>query len=112
MRSGIGAGLNVGPGGLSLSSNAGLYYLSLQSNSNLGSDGLSTSSRVDLFLIDVVLGILGFAFGAGERPGSWPASGWEWTIGSTPLLAVTAWCARSISDSIISLPLTVPMVMG
>jgi hypothetical protein len=51
-----GAGLNVGPGGLLLSSNAGLYYYHSSPTSNLGSDGLSTSSRVDLFLIDAVTG--------------------------------------------------------
>ena len=51
-----GAGLNVGPSGLSLSSNASLYYYHSSPTSNLGSDGLSTSSRVDLFLIDAVTG--------------------------------------------------------
>jgi putative adhesin len=50
------AGLNVGSGGLSLSSNASLYYYHSSPPSTLGSDGLSTSSRVDLFLIDAVTG--------------------------------------------------------
>jgi hypothetical protein len=48
--------LNVGPSGLSLSSNASLYYYHSSPSSDLGSDGLSTSSRVDLFLIDAVTG--------------------------------------------------------
>ena len=51
-----GAGLNLGSGGLSLSSNASLYYYHSSPPSTLGSDGLSTSSRVDLFLIDAVTG--------------------------------------------------------
>jgi hypothetical protein len=51
-----GAGLNVGSGGLSLSSNASLYYYHSSPTSTLGSDGLSTNSRVDLFLIDAVTG--------------------------------------------------------
>jgi hypothetical protein len=52
----VGAGLNLGPGGLSATSNAGLYYYHTSPTANLGSDGLSTSSRVDLFLIDAVTG--------------------------------------------------------
>jgi cytoskeletal protein CcmA (bactofilin family) len=52
----VGAGLNVGSGGLSLSSNASLYYYHSSPPTTLGSDGLSTTSRVDLFLIDAVTG--------------------------------------------------------
>src|SRR5438105_11774697 len=51
-----GAGLNVGPSGLSLSSNASLYYYHSSPSNTLGSDGLSASSRVDLFLIDALTG--------------------------------------------------------
>jgi hypothetical protein len=52
----VGAGLNLGPGGLSATSNAGLYYYHSSPTTTLGSDSLSTSSRVDLFLIDAVTG--------------------------------------------------------
>jgi len=52
----LSAGLNVGPSGLSATTNASLYYYHSSPTSNLGSDGLSTSSRVDLFLIDAATG--------------------------------------------------------
>jgi hypothetical protein len=52
----LGAGLNLGGGGISATSNAGLYYYHTSPTSTLGSDGLTTSSRVDLFLIDALTG--------------------------------------------------------
>ena len=52
----VGVGLNLGPGGLSATSNAGLYYYHTGPTTSLGSEGLSTSSRVDLFLIDAITG--------------------------------------------------------
>jgi hypothetical protein len=52
----VGAGLNLGPGGLTATSNAGLYYYHSSPTTTLGSDGMSTSSRVDLFFIDAVTG--------------------------------------------------------
>jgi len=52
----VSAGLNLGPGGLTATSNAGLYYYHSSPTITLGSDGMSTSSRVDLFLIDALTG--------------------------------------------------------
>src|SRR2546427_807066 len=52
----VGAGVGLGSGSLSVTSNASLYYYHTSPATTLSSDGLSTSSRVDLFLFDVITG--------------------------------------------------------
>ncbi len=92
------AGLNLGPGGLIATSNAGLYYYHSSLTTNLGSDGMSTSSRVDLFLIDALTGNPWFRI---RSSGTAPVRGLSrvgMTIASMLPLAVIVWFEKLTSD--------------
>src|SRR3984893_16025018 len=52
----VGAGGSFGSGSLSATGNASLFYYHTSPTVTLGADNLTTSSRVDLFLFDIITG--------------------------------------------------------